>query len=86
MNTLYRERSKTSPLVSLLEDGLEVRLELVVEERLVPQHLLIGHDNIRVNWKKGSIDNYCGMLEQHRQLRVYYHQVPKDLIIVYNVY
>ena len=51
--------SAYTSLVSLLEDGFEVRLELVVEERLVPQHLLTGgsaHDNIGVYWKK-SIDN-----------------------------
>ena len=54
---LILESANTS-LISLLEDGFEVGLELVVEERLVPQHLLTGgsaHDNIGVYWKK-SID------------------------------
>ena len=52
--------SANTSLVSLLEDGFEVRLELVVEERLVPQHLFTGgsaHDNIGVYWKK-SINTF----------------------------
>ena len=63
-----------SSLVPLFEDSLEVRLELVVEERLVPQHLLIsdgsGHDNIGVYWKK-SIHTLYGLKHDLQLMNIY---------------